>query len=190
MRVKFYMKFKIPPLLVLLLSTILYGCTSYTITEKEMTNYLNDEINIEESVGIHGLLYARVNIENVKVTIGRISKNRISVFANTRAEIQFMDKEEKEIDLDIEFSSIPEYDNSKGEIYLKSLRLENFNDKSEQLSSEIISLLKPAVSLIGNALSNQPAYKLNSKKLTDALIKSTNPNLIIKDNKLIIELLD
>ncbi|MGF1808124.1 DUF1439 domain-containing protein, partial [Aliivibrio sifiae] len=83
------MNFKKLVLPILLSSVMLLsGCTSYSITEKEMTDYLSDEINVEKSVGIPGFLYAQVNVENVDVHIGRIDSNRISIFANTTAEIQ------------------------------------------------------------------------------------------------------
>lgn len=177
-------------LLALISSLVLSGCASYSITEKEMTDYLSDEIHIEKSVGIPGLLYAQVNVENVDVQIGRIESDRISVFANTTADIQMMDELKQNLALTLEFSAVPEYDKSTGEIYLKSLRLERFEDKNQQLSPELTSLLKPAVSIIGYALSNEPAYKLNPDKLKESLIKSAEPNLVIRNNKLVIELFD
>jgi len=77
-----------------------------------------------------------------------------------------------------------------GEVYLKSLRLERFQEKGQQLSPEVERLLKPAVSMIGFALSQSPVYKLDSNKVQESLIKSSEPNLVIKDNKLVIELFD
>ena len=184
------MKINTSTLLILFSSLVLNGCASYSITEKEMTDYLSDEVHIEKSVGIPGLLYAQVNVENVDVTIGRIDADRISVFANTTAAIQMMDELKENLELTLEFSAVPEYDKASGEIYLKSLRLEKFEEKNKQLSPELMSLLKPAVSIIGYALSNEPAYKLNADKLKESLIKSAEPNLVIKDNKLVIELFD
>ncbi|MDD9173821.1 MULTISPECIES: DUF1439 domain-containing protein [Aliivibrio] len=166
----------------------LSGCASYSITEKEMTDYLSDEIHVDKSVGIPGFLYAQVNVENVDVQIGRIAADRISVFANTTADVQMLDEIKQNLSLTLEFSAVPEYDKETGEIYLKSLRLEKFEDKNQKLSPELTSLLKPAVSIIGYALSNEPAYKLNSDKLKESLIKSAEPNLVIKNNKLVIEL--
>jgi hypothetical protein len=168
----------------------LSGCTSYSITEQEMTDYLTDEINVDKSVGIPGLLYAQVNVDNVDVKIGRVDKDRISVYANTTADIQMMNEPNQTLDLVLEFSAIPEYRKESGEIYLKSLRLEKFEDKTNQLSPELSSLLKPAISIIGYGLSNQPAYKLNANKLKESLIKSAEPNLVIKNNQLVIELFD
>ncbi|CAQ79244.1 putative lipoprotein [Aliivibrio salmonicida LFI1238] len=168
----------------------LSGCTSYSITEQEMTDYLTDEINVDKSVGIPGLLYAQVNVDNVDVKIGRVDKDRISVYANTTADIQMMNEPNQTLDLVLEFSAIPEYRKESGEIYLKSLRLEKFEDKTNQLSPELSSLLKPAISIIGYGLSNQPAYKLNANKLKESLIKSAELNLVIKNNQLVIELFD
>ncbi|TCW11460.1 uncharacterized protein DUF1439 [Vibrio crassostreae] len=44
--------------------------------------------------------------------------------------------------------------------------------------------------MIGFALSQSPVYKLDSNKVQESLIKSSEPNLVIKDNKLVIELFD
>ena len=178
------------PLFTLLSSMLLTGCTSYSITEKEMTDYLSNEIHVEKSVGVPGFIYAQVNVENVDVKIGRLDADRISVVANTTADIQMMDEIKQNLNLTLEFSAIPEYDKETGEIYLKSLKLEKFEDKDKQLSADLISLLKPAVSMIGYALSNEPAYKLSSDKLKESLIKSAKPNLVIKNNELVIELFD
>jgi hypothetical protein len=71
------------PLFTLLSSMLLTGCASYSITEKEMTDYLSNEIHVEKSVGVPGFIYAQVNVENVDVKIGRLDADRISVVANT-----------------------------------------------------------------------------------------------------------
>lgn len=167
---------------------ILSGCSNYSITEKEMTDYLSDEIHIEKSVGIPGVLYAEVNIENIDVKIGRVDNQRISVFANTTADIQMMDELKQGMSLTLEFSAIPKYDKETGEIHLKSLRLEKFEEKNKQLPSELVTLLKPAISVIGYALSSEPAYKLNPQKMKEFFIKSAQPNLVIKNNQLVVEL--
>ncbi|OCH29411.1 hypothetical protein A6E12_00115 [Aliivibrio fischeri] len=168
----------------------LSGCASYSVTEQEMTDYLSNEVHVEKSVGIPGVLYAQVNVEDVNVTIGRVDANRIAVYANTTADVEIMNQLTQNLALSLEFSAIPEYDKKTGEIYLKALRLEKFEDQNGELPQDIAALLKPAVSIIGYALSNEPAYKLDSNKLKESLIKSSELNLVIKNNKLVIELFD
>lgn len=184
--IKKAMQFSLPMIAVLALA----GCASYSITEKDMTDYLQDSVELNQSVGVENMMYAQVAVEDLQVKIGRADADRVSVFANTNAQVQVFNMQNIGMDLDIEFSAIPEYDKESGEVYLKSLRLENFNESGKQLPENIANLLQPAVSMIGLALSQQPVYKLDGAKVQEALLKSAEPNLVIKDNKLVIELFD
>ncbi|OBT08005.1 hypothetical protein A9264_05940 [Vibrio sp. UCD-FRSSP16_10] len=175
--------------LILLLSLI-SGCASYSITEQEMTDYLHDNVSFEQSVGIENLMYAQVSVTDLQVRIGRSDAERISVFASTNAKVQMFSSATQNVALDLEFSAIPEYDAQSGEVSLKSIRLEEFTEKGAQLDPDIKRLIKPAVSMIGHGLSQHPVYQLDTHVVQEALIKSAEPNLVIKDNKLVIELFD
>ena len=155
-----------------------------------MTEYLADSVMLEQEVGVQSVMYAQVAVDDLQVKIGREDEQRVSVLANTNAKVQVFNMPNMGLDLDLEFSAIPEYDKESGEVYLKSLRLERFEEEEQQLSPEIEKLLKPAVSMIGFALSQSPVYKLDSNKVQESLIKSSEPNLVIRDNKLVIELFD
>ncbi|MFA0178184.1 DUF1439 domain-containing protein [Vibrio lentus] len=176
--------------IIAMTALMLSGCVSYSVTEQEMTNYLQDSVMLEQEVGVQNVMYAQVAVDDLAVQIGRADAERVSVLANTNAKVQVFNMPNMGLDLDIEFSAVPEYDKETGEVYLKSLRLERFEEKGKQLSPEIEKLLKPAVSMIGFALSQSPVYKLDSNKVQESLIKSSEPNLVIKDNKLVIELFD
>lgn len=177
-------------LIIAVTALMLSGCVSYSITEQDMTKYLQDSVMLEQEVGVESVMYAKVAVDDLEVKIGRAESQRVSVLANTNAKVQVFNMPNMGLDLDIEFSATPEYDKESGEVYLKSLRLERFDEKGRQLSPEVEKLLKPAVSMIGFALSQLPVYKLDSNKVQELLLKSSEPNLVIKDNKLIIELFD
>ncbi|MGR5063355.1 DUF1439 domain-containing protein [Photobacterium sp. DNB22_13_2] len=183
-------KTKVKIFSVALAAALLGGCASYGITEQDMTNYLQDSVSLDQSVGVENVMYAEVAVEDLEVKIGRADADRVSVFASTNAQVQMFSMQSMGLDLDVEFSANPEYDKDSGEVYLKSLRLERFDESSKQLTPEVKKLLKPAVSMIGYALSKQPVYKLDSSTVQEALIKSAEPNLVIKNNKLVIELFD
>lgn len=183
-------KTKAKLLSVALAAALLGGCASYSISEQDMTNYLQDSVSLDQSVGVENVMYAEVAVDDLEVKIGRADADRVSVFASTNAQVQMLSMKNIGLDLDVEFSAVPEYDKDTGEVFLKSLRLERFDESSQQLTPEVKKLLKPAVSMIGYALSKQPVYKLDSSKVQEALIKSAEPNLVIKNNKLVIELFD
>lgn len=71
-----------------------------------MTRYLQDSININQSVGVESMMYAQVAVEDLQVKIGRADADRVSVFANTNAQVQVFNMPNIGLDLDIEFSAI------------------------------------------------------------------------------------
>jgi hypothetical protein len=155
-----------------------------------MTDYLSDKVEFNQQVGVQDVLYAEVSVDDLEVTIGRIADDRVSVLANTNAAVKVFSIPTKTFNLDIEFSATPEYKPDTGEIFLKSIRLEQFDQDGLVLPENIETLLKPAVSMIGFAIAQQPAYKLDSSEIKQALIKSAEPNLVIKNHRLVIELVD
>ncbi len=167
---------------------LMNGCASYSISERDMNQYLQKKATISQTVGVENVMYAQVSVDDLDVKIGRVDKDRISVFANTTAKVQFLMQRSMGLDLDLEFSAIPKYDQNTGEVFLQSLRLEKFEDKNNLLTPEVVNLIKPAVSMISYALSEQPVYKLENDKVQSILLKSASPNLVIKNNKLVIEL--
>ncbi|WP_373950321.1 DUF1439 domain-containing protein [Vibrio pomeroyi] len=67
---------------------ILGGCVSYSVTEQEMTNYLQDSVMLEQEVGVQNVMYAQVAVDDLAVQIGRADAERVSVLANTNAKVQ------------------------------------------------------------------------------------------------------
>jgi|GEM_PF-5484040 len=182
-------KATLTPVLSMML-LVISGCASYSVSEQDITDYLDKNVAFEQTVGIENIMHADVSIHDLQVNIGRADVDRISVFADTNAKVNVFNQPERNLALNLEFSAIPEYDKQTGEIFLKSLRLEKFEEDSQLLTPEIKQFLKPAVSLIGKALSQYPVYKLDSNKVEQSLLKSAEPNLVIKNNKLVIELFD
>lgn len=101
-----------------------------------------------------------------------------------------MSQPDMNLDLDIEFSAIPEYKKETGEVFLKSLRLERLDEDGSILTPEIRQLIKPAVSLIGNAVSSYPVYQLDESTVKQSLLKSSNPKVTVENNKLVIDFFD
>ena len=87
--------------LVLPLIAVLGGCASYSITEKDMTEYLQESVEINQSVGVENMMYAQVAVEDLQVKIGRADADRVSVFANTNAQVQVFNMQNVGLDLDI-----------------------------------------------------------------------------------------
>ncbi|PSU94389.1 DUF1439 domain-containing protein [Photobacterium leiognathi subsp. mandapamensis] len=167
---------------------IFAGCSNYGVTESEMQNYINKETNVERSVGIQGIAYATGRFDNVKVGIGRVADNRVNVDATASAKLELAGQQPQDIVIKANFSAIPFYNPDEGAIYLRSLNIESLNIKPEKFNNMLTKpVVTPFVSLIGQVLSTKPVYKLDESEMKQALLKSTKPDLIIKNNQLVLD---
>ncbi|WP_318477501.1 DUF1439 domain-containing protein [Photobacterium leiognathi] len=167
---------------------IFVGCSSYGVTESEMQNYINKETNVERSVGIQGIAYATGRFDNVKVGIGRVADNRVNVDATASAKLELAGQQPQDIVIKANFSAIPFYNPDEGAIYLRSLHIESLNIKPEKFNNMLTKpVVTPFVSLIGQVLSTKPVYKLDESEMKQALLKSTKPDLIIKNHQLVLD---
>lgn len=177
-------------IIALFSSLMMSGCTSYTITEQDVSQYLNEEIEYNHELGLPGLLYATLHLDDVAVKIGRVAENRIDVEAAATGELEIFSQDNKELDLLLNFSAIPFYDKDRGAIYLKNVRLEKLDSKSYPIDDHLQKVVKPLVSVVSLFLTNEPVYKLKDSKLAESLIKAAEPNLLIKNNSMIIDFND
>ncbi|CAM3089083.1 DUF1439 domain-containing protein [Vibrio rarus] len=175
---------------IAVLLSLLSGCTVYRISEQDMTQYVHKNVGFSHSVGMKHVMYAHLSVDDLKVKIGRVDAERISIYAATQAKVQVLDSAAQTLHLQLEFSAIPEYEPMRGEVFLKKIRLETFTHEGTRIDPDIERLIKPAVAMIGYGLSDRPVYQLDSNALQQALIKSAQPDLRIKDHKLVIELFD
>ncbi|KJG02910.1 DUF1439 domain-containing protein [Photobacterium angustum] len=164
------------------------GCSSYGVTESEMQNYINKETNVERSVGIQGIAYATGKFEKVKVGIGRVADNRVSVDTTASAQLELAGQPPQDIVVKANFSAIPYYNQDEGAIYLRGLNIESLAIKPEKFNNMLTKpVITPFVSLIGQVLSTKPVYKLDENELKQALLKSTKPELVIKNHQLVLD---
>ena len=80
---------------------MLGGCVSYSITEQDMTKYLQDSVMLEQEVGVQSVMYAQVAVDDLEVKIGRTDNQRVSVIANTNAKVEIFNMPNMGLDLDI-----------------------------------------------------------------------------------------
>ncbi len=153
-----------------------------------MQNYINKETNVRRSVGIQGIAYATGRFDNVKVGIGRVADNRVNVDATASAKLELAGQQPQDIVIKTNFGAIPFYNPDEGAIYLRSLNIESLNIKPEKFNNMLTKpVVTPFVSLIGQVLSTKPVYKLDESEMKQALLKSTKPDLIIKNHQLVLD---
>ncbi|MGF1692490.1 DUF1439 domain-containing protein [Photobacterium kagoshimensis] len=175
---------QLPVLMMLLLS----GCASYTVTESEVQSYLDDNAKFERTVGIKGIAHANVAFDDIAVGIGRVAADRINLDANAKANVVITGQKPQAIDLNMSFSAVPYYDKEEGAIFVKHLELEDIQVSPPEVSMFLAKpLVSPIVSLVGELISTRPIYRLDENDFKQSLIKSAEPELLIKGNKIVID---
>lgn len=111
----------------LLLSLLLSSCASYSVTEKEIQDYLDDRSGFERTVGVKGLAHANIKFENVKVGIGRVADDRVNLDADSKAQITIQGQSTQNLQIKVSFSAIPYYDKEEGAIFLNDLNVEDID---------------------------------------------------------------
>ncbi|MGF1756517.1 DUF1439 domain-containing protein [Photobacterium sagamiensis] len=179
------MKYIIPAILTLLIT----GCASYSVTESEIQEYLDSRTSFERTIGVKGIAHANIIFNDIKVGIGRIAEDRVSLDAKSQAELMITGQPKQKVEVDISFSAIPYYDEDEGAIFLNDLNVESLNVTPDDLGIFANKqLISPIVAIVGQILSTQPVYRLNEGDLKQSLLKTAKPELVIKNHSLVIEL--
>lgn len=175
-------------ILTAILALILTGCVSYSVTESEIQNYLDDLTSFERTIGIKGIAHANVIFNDIKVGIGRIAKDRVSLHAKIQAELMITSQPKQQVEVDVSFSAIPYYDKDEGAIFLNNLNVESLNVTPDDLGIFANKqLITSIVGIVGQILSTRPVYRLNEDDLKQSFLKTAKPELMIKNNELVID---
>ncbi|MGF1723600.1 DUF1439 domain-containing protein [Photobacterium nomapromontoriensis] len=175
-------------LITVTLAMILSSCASYTVTEGEIQQYLDDRASFERTVGIRGLIHANVKFDDINVGIGRIANNRINLEAKSQANISVYGNKPQQVQLDINFSAIPYYDKDEGAIFLNDLNVEEIDIEPNTLNLPSKELLSPIVEMVGQFLLTRPVYRLDEDDFKQSMLKTAKPELLIKNHTLVIQM--
>lgn len=175
-------------LVVIVFATLLSSCTSYSVTEGEVQQYLDEKASFERTVGIKGLIYANVKFDDIKVGIGRVANNRINLDAKSQAKVSIYGQKPQQVLLNINFSAIPYYDKEEGAIFLNDLEVEDLNIEPNTQNLPDKELLSPIVEMIGQFLLTRPVYRLKDDDFKQSMLKTAKPELLIKNHALVIQM--
>lgn len=176
-------------LAVLLTSFILSSCASYSVTEGEIQDYLDSRASFERTVGIKGLAYANVKFSDIKVGIGRVADDRVSLDAKSQAKIMISGQQQQDIAIDVSFSAVPYYNKEEGAIFLNDLEVESLDLTPDELTNFASKqLLSSIVEMVGQFILTQPVYRLDEDDAKQSLLKTARPELLIKNHSLIVQM--
>ncbi|MCQ1056912.1 DUF1439 domain-containing protein [Photobacterium sp. DNB23_23_1] len=172
----------------LCISFILSSCASYSVTEQEIQDYLDDRSGFERTVGVKGLAHANIKFENVKVGIGRVANDRVNLDADSKAQISIQGKSPQQLQIKVNFSAVPYYDKDEGAIFLNDLKVEDIDIQPNELNLPSKQLLSPIVEMVGQYLLTRPVYRLSDEDFKQSMLKTARPELLIKNHELVIQI--
>ncbi|PSW20217.1 DUF1439 domain-containing protein [Photobacterium sanctipauli] len=175
-------------LLATLISVLLSSCASYSVTEAEVQEYLDDKVSFERTVGIKGIAHANVKFDDVKVGIGRVASDRVNLEAKSLAKISLSGQAPQEVAINVNFSAIPYYDKDEGAIFLNELEVEDIDFSPNSLNLPSKQLLSPIIEMVGQYILTRPVYRLSDEDYKQSLLKTARPELLIKNHSLVIQM--
>lgn len=175
-------------LYALCVSFLLSSCASYSVTEQEVQDYLDDRSGFERTVGIKGLAHANIKFENVKVGIGRVANDRVNLDADSQALISIQGQSSQQLQIKVSFSAVPYYDKEEGAIFLNDLNVEDIDIQPNELNLPSKQLLSPIIEMVGQYLLTRPVYRLSDEDFKQSMLKTARPELLIKNHELVIQI--
>ncbi|MGF1734331.1 DUF1439 domain-containing protein [Photobacterium satsumensis] len=172
----------------LCVSFLLSSCASYSVTEQEVQDYLDDRSGFERTVGIKGLAHANIKFENVKVGIGRVANDRVNLDADSQALISIQGQSSQQLQIKVSFSAVPYYDKEEGAIFLNDLNVEDIDIQPNELNLPSKQLLSPIIEMVGQYLLTRPVYRLSDEDFKQSMLKTARPELLIKNHELVIQI--
>lgn len=156
---------------------------SITITDKQLTQYLQKKVGSENSYQIPHLLDVDYKILKLEGRIGD-RPDRIQINGVFLADMETQEENSKgKITLEIEFK--PEYSANDGNFFLRNFKVLKWNSSS-RLQREQLKFLMPMIEAVAKTSLNMvPVYTLNEENPHQALVKKWVTKMTVQPGKLI-----
>ncbi|MCG9695341.1 DUF1439 domain-containing protein [Shewanella sp. Isolate11] len=147
---------------------LLTGCVSqYSISEKQLAEYLNDEMHFEVKQG-NRLFGIELKVNDVDVILGQ-KPNTMAILAHSHIKVRnpLMPIDAK---LTTQFEAQPWYDSENHSVYLRQLSLTKVESTPKDIEKAIKPVAPQIMAFLTHFLETQPVYVLNTKESNQALI--------------------
>jgi len=167
------------------LTVLLSGCaTQYSISEREMEQYLSKEIHFEVKQDTQ-LIGAEIRINDIAVRLGE-KPDTMSVSATTKVTIN-NPLLPLNAHLTTTFEAKPWYDNKTHSVYLRQLELVKVESTPKDIERAINSATPQLMSYLRVFLENQPVYVLDTKDSNQALMAKMTESIQVVPGKLVLK---
>lgn len=161
-----------------------------SISEKEINDYLrthlSEKVPLEDSVGIPKLFQLDYRLHSLNTQIGHTEDKRVAITGIIESKLTSRNKH-YDIQLSLNMDTLPYYESEKGEIYLKDVRLLNWQTNSEKYAKELQMFMPLIADGLTSILNNTPVYRLDEQKTKEALIKKFAKNIIVEKERIRLE---
>lgn len=170
---------RIAMLSILLLLT---GCASqYSISEKQLSNYLNDAIHFDTKQG-NTLFGIEMRVNDVAVKLGH-KPDIMAITASSTVKVRnpLMPLTAK---LTTQFEAKPWYDANTHSVYLRQLRLVEVASTPKDIEKAIAPIAPQLMGFLTHFLETQPVYVLDTQQSNQALIAEMTKRIEVTPGKL------
>ncbi|NDL62583.1 lipoprotein [Acerihabitans arboris] len=172
-----------------LASSLLSGCnnlTQYTLSEQDVNAYLQKHNDFSKNIGIPGLANAHIVVSSLASEIGRAEPDKVRLSGNARLNIDTLFGSQQ-ADAKLTLQAQPYYDKSQGAIYLKDMRLVDYQVRPADLDTTFRALSPYLDQSLKSYFDNTPAYVLDANRnKNEAMVKKLAQGLEVRPGKLVI----
>lgn len=147
---------------------------SLTLTEQQLNRELGQQLGKEFPLGLGQWLSAAVQMQDVKVELGRQAPDKARVLGQALVSVN-QGQQAYHWDITGDFSARPRYDGEQGALFLDEFELLNYSLNEEQSSPQARFMLPILLQALTGYLSQYPVYTLDEndplqRQLKDAVV--------------------
>ena len=161
-----------------------------SINEQEINKYLNtrlaEKFPLNDSVGIPGLFQLDYNLHQLSTQIGRTEEKRVEAQGVVDGLLRLKGKNYN-IQLKLLLDTIPYYDAQHGSLYLKEVRLKQWQLSPEKYQQEVQPFVAPLFNGLASILDRQPVYTLDENNTKEAIAKKFAKSILVEQGKISLE---
>ena len=155
---------------------------AYAISQQQINDYLIRTRVIEDQFSIPRLLNINYRLQDLRTQIGKNGSPRMEVSGKVDGTLT-INNESFPIPLDLTFDTVPYYDATRGQIYLKDIQILHWSSSSAQVQN-----IMPMIDYRFAELLNQfPVYTLDESKPEELMIKKVAKGIKVAEGQLEIE---
>ncbi|TKB49120.1 DUF1439 domain-containing protein [Ferrimonas aestuarii] len=169
--------------MMMIAALTLQGCaTSYTLSESEVEDYLDDKLSITEQQSPIQFLETELNLNQIKVRIGRGNdKVQVSTYSELVIRTPLLPLRAT---LTATIAATPWYRPEDKGIYLRDLEIVSIDSSPKELGVPLEQLGKQSLSALQLFLSSQPVYTLDQNDWKQDILAKLGREITVEPGKI------